>query len=153
MSSVFRTATPYGVTPTSHPDGIDARGLQHYIVGDEKGRLVVVIAPDAPPPDQNVQTDFEKTGTGAVLKRFKQLVAFPCYAVTIRNKTNKEIRVSRRQATDDADFDAMTVLNTISPSFSKRLLCKNADEFFIARDDGLAAAEIFAELTYEVFTP
>jgi hypothetical protein len=126
---------------------------------DGKGRVVVVPAPEIPPPEVagKLRSTMGGAGTGATLKRGKALPAVACYAVTIRNTGLGYIRLLRSQYANDlaydGDIDAAKVSNKIAPSFSKRVFVTGlASELFIARDDGLAP-EAFVEVTYETFIP
>lgn len=144
-SSIFRTPAPYGVSAATHPNGIDAQSLQHYMVGDERGRLVIVAAPDVAPPEQQVSETIVQHLTDAGAGVYNQLAALGAFSVTIRNPSNKYIRVAKSLA------PGVNYI-TIAPKFARTFLCKNANEWFVVRDDLLAGA-IRLEVTRRSFAP
>jgi hypothetical protein len=152
MDHGIKTPAPH-VAPSANNVGDEATSQMQWVL-DQFGRLVVIPAPDVAPPEMSgvVKSGFGLADTNALAKRNTQMPDKPCFAVIIRNTSGRYVRVNQVEYTVDADFDDDTAYNTIAPSFSKRLPCSDANEFWLSNADGAIGLE-GVELTFEIFQP
>ncbi|MHA2067129.1 MAG: hypothetical protein ACXABY_22405 [Candidatus Thorarchaeota archaeon] len=136
----YRTNSPYSLDQIKNAGGPAATAKsQHATLLDEKGRLVVVVAPDTTVPTTPgtpappVADVLKSISTSGVVDTYVPLPAEACQAVIVRNPTNKFIRVAiTGTAWGSSDYI------TISPNFDEEFVVPDASNLQVARDDGAA---------------
>jgi len=139
MQIGIRTPAPYSMPQTKNAGGPAAQAeTQQATLLDEKGRQVMVIAPDSTLPGSGGGTTdvILQALTAAAIQSYEVLPTQAGSTVTIRNVSTVDMRVSLA-----GEVWATTSYVTIKAGFERGFNCSDASEYQIARDDGLAGAE------------